>query len=67
MANKEFYIIKSYIKYSSMPFYILYIGLKRLKNFFNIFKLLLVIFYKNIITKLLLVIFYLGYKFLTLL
>ena len=67
MADKEFYVIKSYIKCSSMPFYILYIGFKKLKDFFNIFKLLLVIFYKNIITKLLLVIFYLEYKFLTLL
>ena len=67
MADKEFYIIKNYIKYSGIPFYILYISLKRLKNFSNIFKFLLVVSCKNIITKLLLVIFCLGYKFLTLL
>ena len=67
VADKEFYIIKGRIKRSSIPFRILYIGLKRLKDFSNIFKLLLIISYKSIITKLLLVIFYLGYKFLTLL
>jgi hypothetical protein len=40
-----------------MPFYILYIGLKRLEDFSNIFKLLLIVFYKSVVTKLLLVIF----------
>ena len=67
MADKEFYIIKSYIKCNSIPFYIFYTGFKKLEDFFNIFKLLLVVSCKNIITKLLLVIFYLGYKFLILL
>jgi hypothetical protein len=67
VADKEFYVIKGCIKRSGIPFYILRIGLKRLEDFSNIFKLLLVVSYKNVVTKLLLVIFRLGYKFLMLL
>ncbi len=67
VADKEFYVIKGCMKRSSMPFRIFRTGLERSEDISNIFKLLPIISYKDVITKLLPVIFCPGYKFLVLL
>jgi len=41
--------LKYWLSTDGIPFYILHIGLKKLKDFFDVFKLLPFIFYKNII------------------